>query len=399
MTILSGGRLTHAVKTAWVNMRADKFSTVIIVLSLALGVATSTFAFGVMETSRRDVLRTLPSKPDLVATFRMTSSDGDGFWRDLQPKDAQTWLNYLQAEGIKACSERNLWAGEKYSGAKAVSIQHAAVFDLQCSQGSLFAKQDFTSGAQVCILSWKACQDLKLGHQAIGQTLRMWGRDYRIIGVLARDNGARFNIIVPDPAAPAKGNWSPEVTVYARVEKRQQIDVLQRQWERFYTGIRGRYRIYREKSLQPKVVTLAQEGTGFVVRNIPTVLIGSILLIVACLNLVNITLAKAYKRRREIGVRKAAGATIGELGRQFVLESMLLCLGSGAIGFLLYLAALGVFHLFTGDTYGMHHQVVDLVTIAYALLVSALAGGLAAWIPAIRAARLDPILALRSDQQ
>ena len=118
--------------------------------------------------------------------------------------------------------------------------------------------------------------------------------------------------------------------------------------------------------------------------------VGSISLIVGGIGVMNIMLISVAERRREIGVRRALGANRGDIGRQFLLESVILALVGGVAGL-----ALG-----TGVTWGICRYTgweffVSALSVGVGLGVSTAVGVFFGLQPAHRAARLDPIVALQ----
>src|SRR5690606_29176569 len=104
----------------------------------------------------------------------------------------------------------------------------------------------------------------------------------------------------------------------------------------------------------------------------------------------NIMLVSVVERTREIGIRKALGATSGDIVGQFLIEALVISIGGGIAGYLLgYLLAFVISTFLTFD------PVLNWQTAVVALGVSIIIGGLFGLYPAIRAARRDPISALR----
>lgn len=121
-----------------------------------------------------------------------------------------------------------------------------------------------------------------------------------------------------------------------------------------------------------------------------SVAIAAISLLVGGVGIMNIMLVSVAERTREIGIRKAMGATNGNISMQFITESLLLSIVGGILGYVLgYLLAFGVSLLLTFD------PVFSWEILATALCVSVITGTLFGAFPAIKAARKDPITALR----
>jgi putative ABC transport system permease protein len=164
------------------------------------------------------------------------------------------------------------------------------------------------------------------------------------------------------------------------------------------TVLRLRHRITGEDdftvSSQQEVIEALEETTNTFVVFLGS--IASISLLVGGIGIMNIMLVSVTERTREIGIRKAMGAKRGDILLQFVSEATLLSLGGGGIGVLLGLA---LSQLLDGRSLaGQSFQTVFSGNVALlALVVSAAIGLFFGIYPAIRAARLHPIDALRHE--
>jgi putative ABC transport system permease protein len=120
--------------------------------------------------------------------------------------------------------------------------------------------------------------------------------------------------------------------------------------------------------------------------------IAGVSLVVGGIGIMNIMLVTVTERTREIGIRKAVGATRGAILRQFLIESVILCLVGGALGVLLGVAAAGALSRFAG---WQTEVAADSVLLAFGF--SASVGLMFGLWPAHRASRLDPVEALRHE--
>ncbi|WP_309744838.1 FtsX-like permease family protein, partial [Chamaesiphon sp. OTE_20_metabat_361] len=120
--------------------------------------------------------------------------------------------------------------------------------------------------------------------------------------------------------------------------------------------------------------------------------IAGISLVVGGIGIANIMLVSVMERTREIGLRKAVGATSGAILNQFLMESIVISSIGGGIGI-----ALGITLAFATATIFKFPFVVSLLSVVVGFVLSLIVGVLAGGIPARNAAKLDPILALRGD--
>ena len=121
-----------------------------------------------------------------------------------------------------------------------------------------------------------------------------------------------------------------------------------------------------------------------------------LMLLVACANVAGLLLARASRRRSEIAVRSAMGASRAQIVRQFLAESVLLSMIGGVLGILLAVLLLhGVLQLLPSDLPRAASITMDSTVLAFSLAVSFLTGLLFGVLPALRTARIDPSVALR----
>ena len=120
--------------------------------------------------------------------------------------------------------------------------------------------------------------------------------------------------------------------------------------------------------------------------------VGSISLIVGGLGVMNVMLISVAERRREIGVRRALGATRGDIQRQFLIEALMLTVGGGIIGIVLGVGATyGLCRFFVWEFFASPMSIVAGVGVSSAI------GIFFGFQPAYQASRLDPIVALQGE--
>jgi putative ABC transport system permease protein len=252
----------------------------------------------------------------------------------------------------------------------------------------------------VCVLGAGLAESLFVGESALGATLRLGGDAYRVVGVAAPSADEDATAFVPLPAAlsrlggllvtPGSGQVTRErVEVHRAVaQARTAQDVPSAA-----AALRRLLRTRHPSGDAVLVVPLELLEQAAAARRDGAIVLGSIAaisLLVGGIGIMNIMLASVTERTREIGVRRALGASRRAVVRQFLAESLLLSGVGGAVGCLLGVAlpalVTGLFSIRTEVTPG---------ALALALGVSAAVGVAFGLYPAVRAARLDPVEALR----
>ena len=232
--------------------------------------------------------------------------------------------------------------------------------------------------------------------QAIGKTIRIKGVSFTVIGVLKRANDpVNYNNVDFDRAAII--NLDTGRTLNQGASHLQQINVQSDSVANLSGVITEINKSLLKNHLGEadfSVLSGAQiaQPTSRMFTAIAgvSVAIAAISLVVGGVGIMNIMLVSVAERTREIGIRKALGASNGDIVAQFLIESLALSIGGGATGYLAgYLIAFAISTFLTFD------PVLNWEIAATAISVSLIIGTLFGIYPAVRAARKDPISALR----
>ncbi len=160
-------------------------------------------------------------------------------------------------------------------------------------------------------------------------------------------------------------------------------EVIRRTLQRRHRGVED-YRVIVPEQL------LRQHQATQRIFNVVMGTIASISLLVGGIGIMNIMLASVLERTREIGVRRAVGATQADIARQFLTEAVLLSLLGGLVGVMVGVGFAKAISLYAG-----WETAVSLWAVLVAVGVAAGVGIIFGWVPARRAAKLDPIASLR----
>ena len=264
--------------------------------------------------------------------------------------------------------------------------------------GRNLTANDVELARNVCVLGKSAIDRLFPEGDAVGKTIRLDERSYEVVGTFAPKGeafGANQDNEVIIPITKFFENYgSKNRTVNIAVQARNQL-VYEKTMGyaigafRKARGLRPEdpndFEIYSNDSLASAFRDIA----GMV--RIGAFVISTIALIAAGVGIMNIMLVSVTERTREIGVRKSLGARNVDIMMQFLTESVILSLTGGLIGVSLgFLVAFGLSAAF-GATLK-----VTLPYVFISIFVSSAVGIISGWYPARRAARLDPVEALRA---
>jgi putative ABC transport system permease protein len=279
------------------------------------------------------------------------------------------------------------------------TANHFLVRDWHLAEGRYFTRTEEDSAGKVAILGSEVVKRLFDTDEPIGGQLRIMNVPFNVIGVLDPKGQEQDDVIfVPLSTAKlrflgsASGvNRDAVAFIIAKVVSdeampmaKTQIEGLLRQRHRIQDGEEDDFIV-----TDPAAAMLAQRGATRTVALLLTC-IACVSLLVGGISIMNIMIVSVTERTREIGIRRAVGARGGDIRLQFLTEALVLCLIGGLVGILFGVSASLTIARSAGWT-----TVIDAHAIALALGFSALTGVFFGFYPAHRAARLDPVEALK----
>ncbi len=272
--------------------------------------------------------------------------------------------------------------------------QYARVRNLSFQEGRAFSSGDIHERRKVCLLLASLADKLWGGRLSLGRTLKIEDFNFQVIGVFrdVRTPGveteiSRDAIVIPVSVARFFTSSDSVDTIYAQVASRQAVETATAQIRRALERNHGSSNLYTVGSLSYFARTVDRISTALMVA---AILLGVIALVVGGVGILNIMLISVSERTREIGVRAALGARRREILRLFFLEALVIRLLGGVAGILL--GSLGPLLVETIFGFSMP---VSGVSLLVALGVSVGVGLTLGIVPALKAARLAPVVALR----
>jgi len=300
-----------------------------------------------------------------------------------------------------------------YSGSKTLAAQVygadadlARIMGYRMSEGRFLTPFDVEEMKQVCVIGEEVRRSAFPLDDPIGQRLFISGQAYSVVGVMApRGEGGGSTVI-------SIGNldrtvYLPITTLLNRIgvsadPRAEHLDeiILQAQgedWLRSTADLANRILVRRHRAVKdfevivPEELIRQQQETGKILSNV-LIFVAAISLLVGGIGIMNIMLATVTQRTREIGIRRALGATRQDILGQFIVESLIISLFGGLIGI-----GIGYGLAFLIGTYAGWLMIVPVKAVVLSTAVSGGVGLLFGLYPSLKAARLDPIEALRSE--
>jgi putative ABC transport system permease protein len=283
-------------------------------------------------------------------------------------------------------------------------LNYPDVKDTEPKEGQFFTQLDLDNANSVAILGTKVKDELFGQESAIGKEIRIQNQLYRVIGVMP-PKGAIGNIDQDDRLFIPLTNMYSRIVgnnsiagvgisgIWIAAKDNSQLDATQFQVTNL---LRLRHNIYPPALDDFRIVNqvdVVQAFTSIVsMFSLLVVAIAGISLVVGGIGIANIMLVSVVERTKEVGLRKALGATYTAILSQFLTEAVVVSSVGGTIGIVLGIA------IAMGSTQAMKIPlVIPLWSIASGLGISVTVGLIAGVVPARNAAKLDAIIALRTD--
>jgi putative ABC transport system permease protein len=381
--------------------------TTVALLTIGVGVAATTTVFSVIEGT---LLRPwpFPGSERLVVPLATRPAQGR-VWSSINYGDYEDWRESGVFEFVAAYRNGSVDLADGSGEPERIlgtqfSEDLFAVLGIAPILGRLPAAEDHGPGAApVALLSYGLWQSRFGGHRdVIGRTIRLNGEPVSVIGVMPAELDV-FPALLFVPLRPtprALVGWRDRdnfaFASLARLRPGQTIGEARAHLQTIAARIESDWPQLRE-GISADLVPLSERVVGEETRTILWVMLGAVgfVLLIGCVNLANLLLARATGRGRELAIRTAMGAGRGRLILQLLVESAVLALAGGLLGVLLSVGGIRILvSLAPADVPRIEGVGLNTTVLGFALLVSLGSALIFGLLPALRATSLGPARAL-----
>ncbi|KFE55089.1 MacB family efflux pump subunit [Pseudomonas syringae] len=393
------GELVEAVQAAWRLMWINRFRTALTLLGIIIGVASVVVMLAVGEGSKRKVMAQMGAFGSNIIYLNGTAANPRAPQGIVSLSDVKALAvlpqvhKVMPINGNYASVRFGNLDQRVYVGGSNTSFQ--SIFNWPMSAGSFFTDADEASAAAVAVIGERVREKLFGQTDPLGHYILIENVPFRVIGVLATkgassgDKDSDLRVVVPYSAASVRlfGNENPEYVVIAAADARKVKDTEKAIDQLLLSLHNGK----RDYELTNNAAMIQAEASS---QNTLSLMLGSIAaisLLVGGIGVMNIMLMTVRERTREIGIRMATGARQRDILRQFLTEAVMLSVVGGVAGIGLALLIGAALLL------GKVAVAFSLSAVAGAFACAMVTGVVFGFMPARKAARLDPVTALTSE--
>ncbi len=386
------------------TFRMNKARFALTALGMVIGTASLILVVTIGLTGKQYVLNQIQGiGANMIYTFYEASEDTSGKARADNLTVADMQAVQQQVHGVVAASpmvalhERIPVRGGKEQDVLVLGVnpQYRNIRNLDVLAGRFFDDLDSQSRNKVATLTEHLAQRLYGSQQAaIGQEIKLAGLPFTVVGTFkervetfGQSELAGDTIVIPYTVSRYFLPTDAVDQIFFSMADPGEVPAATRQIKAVLQSRHRAESVYRVENLTQLISVAAKTANAL---TLVLLLIAAVTLVVSGVGIMHIMLATVQSRTREIGIRKAIGATRGEIRLQFLSEAVLISLAGGIVGTLIGLALPFSVRFFT------HYRIpISGLSAIIAIGVSSVVGIVFGTVPAARAAQLDPIESLR----
>jgi putative ABC transport system permease protein len=403
--------LREGLMISWSAIRANKLRSILTTLGIVIGIVTVTLMGTAIEGLNNSFLNSISSiGADVLYVDRASwiiQSQKEWIESQKRPVISLNVASMVERQMPLALAVVPVAINDepvKYKKRNSSSVnvvgtteQFQVTSGLTVGQGRFLSAAECSGGRPVCVIGAEIATNLFQQEPPLGGKILVDGHAFEVVGVLEKQGGLGGNggidneVIVPLPQFNNAFLDEPDYEIQVKVKQLDQLDDAReelrsvlRRIRHVSPGVPDNFAINE----QDQFLEIFHKVAGTI--GAVGLFITGLSLFVGGIGIMNIMFVSVAERTREIGVRKAIGAKRRTILLQFLIEAASICLIGGTI-------ALGIAWLATLALQKIMPATMSPMIVAVSLLVSLLTGVLSGFFPAWRAARMNPVDALRNE--